>query len=174
METAVFGGGCFWCTEAVFAKLKGVTAVTSGYAGGSQDNPSYSDMTTGETGHAEVIKIDFDPSIISYEQLLSVFFAVHDPTTKDRQGPDTGSQYRSIILTTSRDQKKQAEEMKAKMAQKFNDSIVTQIEKLDKFYTAEDYHQKYFEKNPSDIYCNINAAPKIEKIRHLFPDLFES
>lgn len=171
METAVFGGGCFWCTEVAFQMLKGVRQVISGYAGGKKEDPSYSDVTSGETGHAEVIKIEFDPSIISYDKLLEVFFAVHDPTTLDRQGPDTGNQYRSIILTTSDIQGIQAIEMIAKLAKKYTRPIVTQIESLDKFYPAEEYHQKYFEKNPTDMYCNINAAPKLEKIKSLFPEL---
>ncbi len=173
MEIAIFGGGCFWCTEAVFAMLKGVKSVTSGYAGGKVDNPNYYDVSDGNTGHAEVIKIEFDPKTVSYRKLLEVFFAAHDPTTKDSQGPDTGSQYRSIILTTSENQKQEAEAMIIKIGTKFDLPIVTQVKELIKFYTAEDYHQKYFEKNPNDMYCNINAAPKLEKIKHLFPDLIK-
>lgn len=174
-ETAVFGGGCFWCTEAVFSDLKGVSSVTSGYAGGSFVNPSYEDVCTGKTGHAEVIKIEFDPSIITYDNLLKVFFATHNPTTKDKQGGDTGNQYRSIILYTSEEQKKEAEEFIKKLEKDkvFNGPIVTEIKPLDKFYEAEDYHKKYFERYTFEPYCQVVINPKLAKLRQEFASLLK-
>lgn len=162
-EIATFGGGCFWCTEAVFQRLRGVEAVESGYAGGSMPNPDYSKVSSGQTGHAEVIQIHFDPKVISYENLLEVFFATHDPTTKDRQGADVGSQYRSVIFYHSDEQKAAAEKAKANL-----DSVVTEIKPFEAFYKAEDYHQDYFNQNPGNPYCSIVISPKLEKLKVKF------
>lgn len=166
LETAVFGGGCFWCTEAIFIRLKGVERVTSGYAGGKVTNPSYFRVSLGLTGHAEVVKIEFDPGVISYRTLLDVFWHTHNPTTLNRQGADVGTQYRSLILYTTDDQKHQAEQMlqELKKSHKFDQPIVTQIQALDTFYTAEEYHQQYFEKNPTDMYCEVVISPKVQKL----------
>ncbi|OGK16971.1 peptide-methionine (S)-S-oxide reductase [Candidatus Roizmanbacteria bacterium RIFCSPLOWO2_02_FULL_37_19] len=172
-ETAVFGGGCFWCVEAVFTKLKGITSVTSGYAGGTTENPTYGDVSDEKTGHAEVIKIEFDPTVITYNDLLEVFFAAHDPITLNRQGNDVGTQYRSIILFTTEEQKKIAEEMIKKMTKKYSDHITTQLQKLDTFYSAEDYHQKYFEKNPDNPYCQVTIPPKLKKLEMQFGHLLK-
>lgn len=163
METAVFGGGCFWCTEAIFQKLKGVESVMPGYAGGTVENPSYERVGMGTTGHAEVIKITFDPKIISYEDLLDIFWHVHDPTTLNKQGADVGTQYRSIILYTSEEQRKKAERSLSKMSEsgEFSKPIITEIKQLDKFYDAESYHRNYFEKNSLQPYCQVIIAPKL-------------
>lgn len=165
LETAVFGGGCFWCTEAIFQRVKGVRSVTSGYAGGQRTNPNYEQVSTGVTGHAEVIEIEFDPNIISYDQLLDIFWHVHDPTTMNKQGADEGTQYRSIILYTNDMQKKVAEDSleKLKTSGEFTQPIVTQITQLDQFYTAEEYHKNYFETHPNQPYCQVVIAPKLEK-----------
>jgi len=167
-EYAVFGGGCFWCTEAVFQRLKGVKSVMPGYAGGATPNPSYELVCTGRTGHAEVIRIEFDPAEISYADLLEVFFATHDPTTKDRQGNDHGTQYRSIILYASDDQKQAAEEAIRKFAPDFPAPIVTEIKPLGVFYPAEDYHQNYFNENGAQPYCSFVISPKLAKFRKKF------
>lgn len=174
-ETAIFGGGCFWCVEAVFSRLKGVSSVVSGYAGGTVKDPSYYDVTSGETGHAEVIRIEFDPAMISYDQLLDIFFAAHDPTELNRQGPDQGSQYRSVILYTSEEQKTAAEKKIETLnkSHKFSEVIVTHVQPLRDFYTAEEYHQKYFEKNPDNFYCQINIPPKIMKLEQQFSHLLK-
>jgi peptide-methionine (S)-S-oxide reductase len=164
-ETAVLGGGCFWCTEAAYKNLEGVEKVTSGYAGGHTENPSYREVCSGKTGHAEVIKIEFDPEKISYDKILEFFFKIHDPTTEDRQGPDVGSQYRSIILYTSPEQRKTAEEFLREKQDEYDDRIVTELNRLEDFYRAEEKHQDYFEKNPSDAYCTMHAQPKVEKAR---------
>lgn len=173
-EIAVFGGGCFWCTEAIFSKLKGVTSVKSGYAGGVTDKPSYYDVSEGNTGHAEVVKIEFDPQIISYEQLLKVFFATHDPTTPNQQGNDTGTQYRSIIFHTIPQQKQSAELCLTKQSEEFTKKIVTEIKPLEKFYDAETYHQKYYDKNISAPYCEFVISPKLEKLQNKFSHLLKS
>ena len=166
METATLGGGCFWCTEAIFKRLKGVTSVVSGYAGGIVENPSYEKVSEGSTEHAESIQIQFDPSIISYEKILEVFWATHDPTTLNRQGADVGTQYRSVIFYNSEKQKEIALRSKAEMQKsgKFKDNIVTQIVPLDKFYQAEDYHQNFYDRNKSYPYCQIVISPKIQKL----------
>ena len=168
LETAVFGGGCFWCTEAIFAELKGVEKVVPGYAGGSTpvggENPSYEQVSSGTTGHAEVIKIEFDPSVISYLDLLEVFFAVHDPTTPNQQGADVGSQYRSLILTTTDAQKADAEKS-------IKPGFVTEIKPLENFFEAEDYHKKYYESNPNQPYCQLVINPKLAKFRQKFSKL---
>jgi peptide-methionine (S)-S-oxide reductase len=164
-EFAVLGGGCFWCLEAVFSQLKGVSSVISGYAGGITENPDYKQVCNGKTGHAEVIKIIFDPSKISYELLLEIFFSVHDPTTPGRQGNDIGPQYRSIILYNSDSQKRIACEVISRLEKsgRFKNPIVTELKELDKFYIAEDYHQQYFFNNPYQPYCTAVVAPKVEK-----------
>jgi peptide-methionine (S)-S-oxide reductase len=162
-ETATFGGGCFWCMEAEFQKVPGVVHVTSGFAGGQTENPSYHDVCTGTTGHAEVTKIEYDPQKVSYEKLLNYFWDAHDPTTLNRQGADAGTQYRSIILYQNDAQKAAAEKSKAEAQKKFKDPIVTQIVPLKKFYVAEDYHQNYYNNNPSEGYSLFTIKPKVEK-----------
>jgi peptide-methionine (S)-S-oxide reductase len=163
-EIAIFGGGCFWCTEAIFLKLRGVLSVTPGYAGGTVKNPNYYEVSSGTTGHAEVIKIEFDPSVISYDNLLDVFWHVHNPTSLNRQGADVGTEYRSIILYTTEAQKKTIEESKKKLeeSKEFEQPIVTEIQKLDTFYDAESYHNNYFERNKDQPYCQLVIAPKIK------------
>jgi peptide-methionine (S)-S-oxide reductase len=163
LATATFGGGCFWCTEAVFQMLPGVKSVTSGYAGGTKDNPTYKEVCTGDTGHAEVIQIEYDPSVITYEKLLEDFWDAHDPTTLNRQGNDTGTQYRSIILYTDDAQKAAAEKSKKEAQKRFHDPIVTQIVPLKKFYKAEGYHQDYYRNNSGEFYCRMVIRPKVEK-----------
>ena len=164
-ETVVFGGGCFWCTEAAFQELKGVEKVMSGYAGGHTENPSYREVCSGETGHVEVIKVEYDEEKTSLRDLLEFLFRIHDPTTEDRQGPDVGSQYRSIILYNSEQQKETVEDFIDEKRPDYEDEIVTEIKELEKFWPAEEKHQNYFEKNPNDAYCTIHAAPKVEKAR---------
>ncbi|ELY44809.1 peptide-methionine (S)-S-oxide reductase MsrA [Natronorubrum bangense] len=171
MERATFGGGCFWCVEAAFEELDGVESVISGYAGGHTDDPSYNAVCSGRTGHAEVVQLEYDPETIAYEDLLEVFFTIHDPTTKDREGPDVGSQYRSAIYAHSDDQLETAEAFAAELeAEGLYEGIVTEIEPLETFYEAEEYHQNYFEKNPNDAYCSMHAAPKVEKVREKFSE----
>jgi peptide-methionine (S)-S-oxide reductase len=170
METAVIGGGCFWCLEAVYLNVKGVQHVTSGYAGGKVDNPTYDQVCNGRTGHAEVIKVDYDSTGITYEDILRIFFAIHDPTTLNRQGNDAGTQYRSIILYADERQKESAEKVIREItAEKVYDSpIVTELAPLAKFYPAEEYHQRYFERNPHAGYCQVMIAPKVAKFRNKF------
>lgn len=164
MEKAVFAGGCFWCTEAVFTRLKGVTKVTSGYANGEMANPTYGDVSSGETGFAEAVELQFDPNIITYTKLLEVFWATHDPTSLNRQGMDVGTQYRSAIYYVNDEQKVKAEESKQKV-----EGSVTEIAPLKNFYTAEKYHQNYFEKNANaNPYCSIVIAPKIKRLLEKF------
>ena len=167
---ATFGGGCFWCIEAALKELSGVESVTSGYAGGHTEDPTYREVCSGETGHAEVVQVAYDPGEISYADLLEVFFAVHDPTTKDRQGPDVGSQYRSIVLYHDEQQRREAEAFIEELADAYDDSIVTELESLETFYEAEAYHQDYFEKNPDEAYCRVNVAPKVQKVKEKFRD----
>jgi peptide-methionine (S)-S-oxide reductase len=164
-ELATFGGGCFWCTEAVLQRIEGVLSVTSGYAGGSEPNPTYDDVCTGTTGHAEVVQVAFDPSMISYEELLDIFWQAHDPTTLNRQGADAGTQYRSIILYADDVQKAAAEKSKDKTQRKLPDPIVTEITPLEKFWKAEDYHQNYYNTNTSAGYCRAVISPKLKKLR---------
>ena len=173
LATATFAGGCFWCTEAVYAELKGVKSVTSGYIGGAVPNPTYQDVCTGQTGHAEAIQIEYDPAVVSFQKLLEVFFATHDPTTLNRQGADVGTQYRSGIFYHDDEQKRVAEEviMKLNQARVFPGPIVTEVTKASVFYPAEDYHQDYFAKNPYQPYCQAAAAPKVAKVRKVFKDL---
>jgi len=162
-ELATFGGGCFWCLEALFQTLDGVKSVTSGYAGGHAPKPAYKDVCSGTTGHAEVIQLEFDPRKIAYDQLLEVFWEAHDPTTLNRQGPDVGTQYRSIILYHSETQKLAAEKSKAAAANRFPHPIVTQIERLQQFYKAEGYHQDYYRNNADAPYCRAVISPKLKK-----------
>ena len=175
LQTATLAGGCFWCLEAVYDEVKGVQGVESGYAGGHMDNPSYREVCNGNTGHAEVVQVHFDPNVVSYRDLLNVFFAIHDPTTLNRQGADVGTQYRSSIFYHDEEQKKIAEELiKDLNAQQIWDRpIVTQVEKLDKFYMAEDYHQEYFANNPYQPYCMAVVAPKVSKFRKHFLELLK-
>jgi len=172
-ETATFGGGCFWCIEAAFEELDGVEDVTSGYAGGHVEEPTYESVCSGETGHAEVVQIEYDPDVSSYADLLEVFFTIHDPTQVDRQGPDIGSQYRSIILTHDERQLEEAEAYVEALDAEYADDIATEIESLDTFYRAEEYHQNYFAKNPNDAYCTMHARPKVEKVREVFESKVE-
>lgn len=172
LETAVFGSGCFWCTEAIFERVKGVKSVVSGYAGGNVENPTYEQVCNKNTGHAEVVKITYDPAVISYDELLEIFWKTHDPTTLNRQGNDVGPQYRSIILYKDEYQKERAEYYKQKLNESgaWNKPIVTEIVKLDKFYQAESYHQDYYEKNPDQGYCAFVIGPKVEKFEKVFKD----
>jgi len=163
-EIADLGGGCFWCMEAVFERLPGVISVTSGFAGGHTENPTYQEVCTETTGHAEVTQIEFDPAKISYDKLLEVFWQAHDPTTLNRQGADEGTSYRSIILYRDEKQKLEAEKSKLAAQANFKNPIVTEIVPLKKFYEAEDYHQQYFDNNSSAPYCQVVIAPKLEKL----------
>lgn len=176
MQTAVFGGGCFWCTEAIFAMLKGVAHVEPGYAGGAIANPTYTGVSEGNTGHAEVIRVTYDPAIISYDDLLTVFFGSHDPTTPNRQGADVGTQYRSIILYQNEAQKVAAEKMSQDIQSSLDDGtrVLTQIEPLKEFYPAEDYHKNYYVTNASAPYCQLVIEPKIEKVRKRFAELLRN
>jgi peptide-methionine (S)-S-oxide reductase len=169
-DTATLGGGCFWCLEAVYLELKGVERVVSGYAGGPTRNPSYELVCTGTSGHAEVVQIIYDPAVISYRELLDVFFTIHDPTTLNSQGPDHGSQYRSVIFYHSSAQKREAEGRIAALAAEkvWDDPVVTQVVPLEAFYPAEDYHQDYFRRNPGQGYCRVIVAPKVAKARKVF------
>jgi peptide-methionine (S)-S-oxide reductase len=167
---AIFGGGCFWCTEAVFSELKGVTKVESGYSGGTTVNPSYNDIGRGKTGHAEVVKITYNENEISFKQLLEVFFLTHDPTTLNRQGADVGTQYRSVVFYTKTEQKKIAESIINDLnANKvYNSPIVTELTELSNYYSAEKYHQDYFDRNKNQPYCKFVIQPKMEKFRKVF------
>lgn len=173
MEKATLGGGCFWCTEAVFRQLRGVESVLPGYSGGHVKNPSYKEVCTGTTGHAEVVQIVFNPSVVSYSEILDVFFAIHDPTSLNRQGADAGTQYRSVIFYHSEEQKKVAEKMIVGLTNEkvFDDPLVTEVTPFTFFYPAEDYHRDYFEKNRSQPYCRMVVAPKVEKFNKQFKEL---
>lgn len=172
MEIATFGSGCFWCTEAIFEHLKGVESAVSGYSGGTVKNPTYKEVCTGNTGHAEVIQVTFNPEIISFKQLLEVFWQTHDPTTLNRQGADVGTQYRSVIFYHTPEQKKLAVEYKKKLDEAgiYKNPIVTEISEFDTFYKAEDYHQEYYDNNKAQPYCNFVITPKIEKFKKVFKD----
>jgi peptide-methionine (S)-S-oxide reductase len=172
LETATLAGGCFWCTEAVFRRIKGVNKVISGYTGGDVGNPSYEQVSTGRTGHAEAVQITFDPLVTSYDSLLDVFWATHDPTTLDRQGADVGPQYRSVIFFHNEEQRRTAEASKRKLeaSGKLGAKIVTSIEPFKKFYAAESYHQDYYAANAHASYCSIVIEPKIRKLLHDFED----
>ena len=175
-KTATFGSGCFWCTEAIFELVEGVSNVKSGYSAGDTENPTYKEVTSGKTNHAEVVSLDYDPNIISYTELLEIFWRTHDPTTLNRQGADVGTQYRSIILYHDLDQKKEAEEILQKLDQSnsWNSPIVTLIEEFKIFYPAENYHQDYYELNPNNGYCSYVIAPKIDKIKKVFNDYLKN
>lgn len=164
-ETIYLGGGCFWCTEAIFKMINGVTGLTSGYSGGDKDKPTYEEVCSGETGHAEVIEVKFNPKIVSLEKILQTFFDSHDPTTLNRQGNDVGTQYRSIVLCVNEEQKEIVSNFILKIKDDYSEPIVTEVVILDKFYKAEDYHQDYFEKNPDQRYCQLVIAPKVEKFK---------
>jgi len=161
----VLGGGCFWCVEAALIQVPGVEEVTPGYAGGTTRNPSYKEVCGGLTGHAEVARIEYDPGVVSLEEVLGYFFAMHDPTTPNRQGHDVGTQYRSIVLYDSKEQKERVGSFIESIAGDFSRPIITQVEPLEAFYPAEDYHKRYFEKNPRQPYCLAVVAPKVEKIK---------
>jgi peptide-methionine (S)-S-oxide reductase len=165
MEKATFGAGCFWCVEAVFERLDGVISVTSGYAGGTTPNPTYEDVCTGRTGHAEVAQITFDPSKITFDQLLKVFWESHDPTSLNRQGTDIGTQYRSVIFYHNDEQKAAAEKSRASAQKEFDNPIVTQIQPLKVFYAAENYHQDYYRNNQNAPYCTLVIRPKLKKLK---------
>lgn len=172
LEVATLGGGCFWCLEAVYSELQGVEQVVSGYAGGHVRNPTYREVCSGATGHAEVVQITFNPSVISYRDLLRIFFTIHDPTTLNRQGADVGTQYRSIILYHNETQKQTALEVMEEVAQQglWPNRIVTELKPFDAFYPAEEYHQRYFARNPLQPYCQVVIAPKVAKFRKQYFD----
>jgi peptide-methionine (S)-S-oxide reductase len=172
VEKATFGAGCFWCSEAVFLQLKGVKSVVSGYSGGHAKSPTYEQVCSGTTGHAEVIQVTYDPSVISFPELLEVFWKTHDPTTKNRQGNDIGTQYRSAIFYHTDEQRRLAEEYKKKLdaSGAFRAPIVTEITAFKEFYPAEDYHQNYFARNPTQAYCNAVIPPKLDKLKKVFAD----
>ena len=169
-EVAILGGGCFWCTEAVYLEAKGVTKVESGYMGGAQPNPTYEQVCTGETGHAEVVRLEFDPSQISYRDLLVIFFTIHDPTTLNRQGNDVGTQYRSVIFYETPEQEATARQVIAEMAHVWDAPIVTELAPAAPFYKAEDYHQNYFAQHPLQGYCAFVVAPKVSKFRKMYAE----
>jgi peptide-methionine (S)-S-oxide reductase len=171
-ETATLGAGCFWCVDTIFRELQGVEKVESGYAGGRMANPTYRDVCSGMTGHAEVVQITFDPSVLSFRDLLRVFFTVHDPTTADRQGADIGTQYRSIILYHSDEQRETAKQVIDELNREkvWDDPIVTQLVPFTTFYSAEKYHQDYYSQNPNQPYCQIVIAPKVAKFRKAYLD----
>ncbi|NHN90951.1 peptide-methionine (S)-S-oxide reductase MsrA [Acetobacter sicerae] len=172
-ETAILGGGCFWCVEAVLVSINGVLSVQSGYAGGKTENPTYKEVCSGLTGHAEVVEVIFDPAVISYAQLLRIFFTLHDPTTLNRQGNDRGPQYRSVIFWTSEEQRETAETVRQEIEQSglWNEPLVTQIEPLTTFWPAEAEHDDYFRRNPDNGYCQVVVAPKVVKMRKVFASL---
>ena len=167
-ETAVLGGGCFWCTEAVYLEVKGVTSVESGYTGGQVPDPTYEQVCTGDTGHAEVVKLAFDPDVIPYHDLLEIFFTIHDPTTLNRQGNDVGTQYRSVIYHQSPEQEATARRVIAEMANVWDAPIVTELSPAQPYYRAEDYHQDYFRQHPLQGYCAFVVAPKVAKFKKTY------
>ena len=170
LQTATLGGGCFWCTEAVFQQIRGIHQVESGYTGGQVHQPSYEQICTGRTGHAEVVRLQFDPAVISYEDILEIFFTIHDPTTLNRQGADTGTQYRSVIYFHDEQQKQTAQKVMQRAAAVWDDPIVTELSPAPMFYVAEAYHQNYFRQNPQQGYCAFVVAPKVAKARKAFAD----
>ncbi len=174
LEKATLGGGCFWCLEAVFQQLEGVREVISGYSGGHAVNPTYREVCRGDTGHAEVVQLDFDPGIIDYREILHVFFTIHDPTQLNRQGPDVGEQYRSIIFYHNPDQRRQAEELLEELAESkgFEEEIVTKLEQFDQFYRAEPKHQDFYSRNKNQSYCTAVINPKLEQAAKVFADKF--
>ena len=167
-EVAILGGGCFWCTEAVYLEVRGVSKVESGYTGGAQPNPTYEQVCTGETGHAEVVRLEFDPAVVSYRDLLEIFFTIHDPTTLNRQGNDVGTQYRSVVFYQSPEQEATARQVMAEMAHVWDAPIVTELAPAAPFYPAEDYHQNYFAQHPLQGYCAFVVAPKVAKFRKTY------
>ena len=167
-EVAILGGGCFWCLEAVYLELKGISGVESGYTGGAQPNPSYEQVCTGDTGHAEVVRLTFEPSVVSYRDLLEIFFTIHDPTTLNRQGNDVGTQYRSVIYFQNPQQEATARQVIAEMAHVWDAPIVTELSPAQPFYKAEDYHQNYFAQHPLQGYCAFVVAPKVAKFRQMY------
>ncbi len=171
-EFATLGGGCFWCLEAVFSEVRGINAAISGYSGGTIKNPTYREVTSGRTGHAEVVQLQFDPEVISYRDILTIFFHLHDPTTLNRQGADVGTQYRSVIFYHSDEQEKVAREVFEEIDRSdlWSDPLVTQVSPLQEFYRAEDYHQNYYANNPNQPYCTFVISPKMSKLRKLFKD----
>jgi peptide-methionine (S)-S-oxide reductase len=173
-EVATLGGGCFWCVEAPMGRLEGVVDVTSGYAGGETADPTYEAVCSGTTGHAEVVQVAFDPDVIGFEALLEVFFAIHDPTTADRQGPDVGSQYRSAVFYHDDAQRETTERVIDRLEGSVYDGIVTEVAPLETFYRAEDHHQNYFERNPDQPYCAVQIPPKLRKVEERFPELLEA
>src|SRR5450830_176520 len=166
-EIAVLGGGCFWCTEAVYLEVKGVNKVESGYTGGAQPNPTYEQICSGTTGHAEVVRLEFDPDVISYRDILEIFFTIHDPTTLNRQGNDVGTQYRSVIYFQSPEQEATARQVMAEMAHVWDAPLVTEISPAQPYYKAEDYHQNYFAQHPLQGYCAFVVEPKVTKFRKM-------
>jgi peptide-methionine (S)-S-oxide reductase len=174
-EVAVLGGGCFWCLEAIFLNIKGVFKVTPGYSGGERFNPTYKEVQSGKTGYAEVVKIKYDSKIIKYEDILNVFFGVHDPTTINRQGNDIGPQYRSVIFYINNEQRKIAEKVIKKLSKAhiYNNPVLTELNYLKKFYQAEQYHQRYFEKNPEKAYCQLVIAPKLAEFRENYSRFYK-
>ena len=174
-ELATLGGGCFWCIEAVFERVRGVEKVVSGYSGGRRANPTYEQVTTGATGHAEVVQVHFDPSVLSFRQVLEIFFAMHDPTTLNRQGADVGTQYRSVIFYHDEKQKETAQELLREFEREsvFPDPVVTELSPLSAFYEAERYHQDYYDNNPSQGYCRVVIAPKVNKLRAKYTELLK-
>ena len=164
-EVATIGGGCFWCLDAAYREINGVTHVESGYAGGTVPNPTYDQVSTGRTGHAEVVQVEYDPDVVTYNDILDVFWSIHDPTTKNRQGADVGTQYRSIILTQDDVQAGAARASRDEIQQDWTNPVVTEIEPLEAFYPAEEYHQDYFAQNPNQGYCQIVINPKLKKVR---------
>jgi peptide-methionine (S)-S-oxide reductase len=169
-QTATIGGGCFWCTEAVFQQIRGISTVESGYSGGQVHNPTYEQICTGTTGHAEVVRLRFDSEVITYAEILEIFFTIHDPTTLNRQGADQGTQYRSVIYYHDQNQQLIAQEVIQKMATIWDDPIVTELSMAPQFYLAEAYHQNYFRQHPQQGYCSFVVAPKVAKARKLFAD----
>ena len=169
-DVAILGGGCFWCIEAVFLEARGVTRVESGYMGGHVDHPTYEAVCNGTTGHAEVVRLEFDPSVISYHDILEIFFTIHDPTTLNRQGNDVGTQYRSVIFTTSPEQEAVARTVMAEMAMVWDAPLVTEVLPQETWYKAEDYHQNYFAQHPLQGYCAFVVAPKVAKFRTTFAE----
>ena len=173
-EIATLGGGCFWCLEAVYQELKGVTAVESGYTGGTVVNPSYEEVCDGTTGHAEVVRVSFDPAVVSYREILEVFFTIHDPTTLNRQGNDVGTQYRSVVYYHSPEQQETAKHVIAEMANVWDAPLVTELSPEETYYKAEEYHQNYFRQHPLQGYCAFIVAPKVAKFRKTFSDRLNS
>lgn len=169
-EVATLGGGCFWCLEAVYDEVQGVEQVISGYAGGKVDNPTYQQVSSGNTGHAEVVQLTYDPDVISFREILEIFFVIHNPTTLNRQGADVGTQYRSAIFYHDEEQKQTAKEVMAEVAEAWDDPLVTELSPVPAFYPAEDYHQDYYENNPAQPYCQVVIRPKLAKFRKTFSE----